>query len=250
MQIFFRLLAFASVLLSGSLRAQTFTKTLEKIDLAAHKESQFHPLRPAFFTDSLLKKQYIGIKVGANLSNFSGDASNTGNLVGLRASLCYGRRISRKITLETELAYSKQGAKQTGKLLKTGILLDSGQTFATKQNYLALPILLKYYPLKKAGLFLETGVRAAFLLNAQLQGRGGTYAKTAKDRIRIEKALKPFDFGILLGIGFSFYKNTEICFRYNPNFINYLNHKSLQAQKTGVYHNRLFQIALQLYAPF
>ncbi len=229
------------------IQAQTFDKTLNKIPLENRSQNQFKLFQPRFFADSLFSKNYYGFRVGANISNFVGDAEGTSALIGLRIGVLYGRRFNNRASVQLELAYSKQGAQQDEETLQTGVLLDSGLTIATKQNYLALPITFKYYPSQNTGLFLEAGARAAFLLKGELQGTGGQYDRTTDDRIDIADGLNSLDAGILLGVGFTFHKKVDFNLRYNFNFTNYIDEASSLTVDSGNYRNSLLQASIAFY---
>lgn len=228
-------------------QAQSFDNTLNKISIEKRKQKQFKLFQPSSLSDSVFKKNYFGFRVGANVSNFVGDVEGTSNLVGLRLGLQYGRRFTPQTSLQVELAYSRQGAQQSEENLRTGILLDSGLTIATKQNYIAIPITVKYYPSNNLGLFLEGGARVAFLVSGELQGRGGEYANATDDRIDIVDGLNGLDAGAILGLGYTFHKNVDFAIRYNFNFTNYIDEASNLTVDSGNYRNSLLQASIAFY---
>ncbi len=227
--------------------AQDFDATLRNVPMEQRKSTQFKLFQPSDLADSTLRKNYVGIRVGANVSNFVGDAAGTSGLVGFRVGILYGRRFNRRASAQIELAYSKQGAQQDESTLQTGILLDSGLTIASKYNYVALPISFKYYPSDNLGLFLEAGARAALLLNAELQGTGGAYASTEDDRIDIAERLNATDIGAFLGVGFSFHQNVDFALRYHYHFTNYIDNAHSLTESSGTFRNALIQATLGFY---
>ena len=245
MKYIFSAILFLSVLTGA--HAQDFGKTLEKIDLEQRETKSFQLFTPRNFTDSTLSKNYLGVKFGANLSNFTGDVAGTNGLVGLRIGLVYGRRLSSKTSLQAELAYSKQGAQQDAEQLQTGILFSSGQTISSKYNYLALPITVKHYPFKEHGVYLEGGIRFAYLLKAELQGTGGIYSSTSDDRIDVKSLLNQQDIGLVAGVGYSFFRNVDFSVRYNYNFTDYLDTSESLTADSGTFRNSLWQFSLGFY---
>src|SRR5579863_8147636 len=102
----------------------------------------------------------FGVKAGANISNVTGsDATGTSALVGFNAGAYLKIPLPHNLSIQPELVYSGQGFKQT----------SGGITTTQHLNYLNIPILLKY---SFAGVFIETGPQAGFLLNAKVSQLG------------------------------------------------------------------------------
>ncbi len=230
-----------------TLMAQRFDSTLNKVPAEQRQTAQFQLLRPKIFSDSTLRKNYVGVRVGTNVSNIVGDAVGTGSLVGLRIGALYGRRLTAKSALQIEFTYSKQGAQQKEPELRNGILLDSGLTIASKYNYVALPISYKQYLTQSTGLFLEAGARIALLLNAELQGTGGSYTFIPNGRIDLVERLNPLDVGAFLGLGFTFHQSVDFTLRYHYIFTNHIDLAHPMTQNTGVFRNALLQASLGFY---
>jgi opacity protein-like surface antigen len=80
-----------------------------------------------------------GAKLGLNISNFSGDVTDSKSLIGVQLGGFAEIGISDKFAIQPELLFSMQGAKSEYSEI------DFDEESKTKLNYLNVPVLAKYY---------------------------------------------------------------------------------------------------------
>ncbi len=188
-------------------------------------------------------------------------------MVGLLVGADMGFRINPNLHFQIGLAFSKQGAQQDADSIQTGllqnrftsetpftvdslpqpiILLDTGISVASKYNYLALPISLKFYPWENNGFFVEGGARLAYLLSAEVEGFRGEFNNNRKG-INITDQIERFDFGILIGAGYKFRERVSFNLRYSQSFSNNVNTSNEKNVSSGSFRNRIYQATLSYY---
>jgi len=99
----------------------------------------------------------LGIKAGVNFISFSdavGFDNNTGFVVGVFSTL----KFSDKIALQGDLLYSQQGAEVDFEDLDIGNEVDK-----LDLNYINVPVVLKYYVVKK--LNIQAGPQFGFVVD-------------------------------------------------------------------------------------
>lgn len=143
----------------------------------------------------------FGAKAGLNLASITGDEtdgieSRTAFHVGAVAEIS----ISDKFSVQPELLYSAQGAKDSF----DGIDVDA------KIDYLNLPIMAKYYVAE--GFSLELGPQVGFLLSAKAEGGG--------ESIDFKDETKGIDFGANFGVGYKLESGLNFGARYNLGLSN------------------------------
>ena len=143
----------------------------------------------------------FGAKAGLNLASITGDEtdgieSRTAFHVGAVAEIS----ISDKFSVQPELLYSAQGAKDSFE----GIDVDA------KIDYLNLPIMAKYYVAE--GFSLELGPQVGFLLSAKAEGGG--------ESIDFKDETKGIDFGANFGVGYKLESGLNFGARYNLGLSN------------------------------
>ena len=125
----------------------------------------------------------FGAKAGVNFASLTGD--DVDDLDG-RTSFHIGAvaeiSISEKFSVQPELIYSAQGAKES----------FEGEDFELNVDYLNIPVLAKYYVAK--GFSLEAGPQVGLLLSAKI--KAGGEEEDFKDEV------KGIDFGANLGLGY------------------------------------------------
>jgi hypothetical protein len=107
-----------------------------------------------------------------------------------------------KIAIQPELLFSAQGAKFESK--------DLNYATTTKMNYLILPIMVKYYPV--AGLFLEAGPQAGFLISANQDVKNRITNLTTSQNLK--EATKDFDMSANVGVGYDLFDKVVAQIRY------------------------------------
>jgi opacity protein-like surface antigen len=85
----------------------------------------------------------FGAKVGLNISNFSGDVTNSKSLIGTQLGGFAEISISDKFAVQPELLFSMQGGKS--EFSESGVDYSYSEEYKTKLNYLNIPVLAKYY---------------------------------------------------------------------------------------------------------
>ena len=143
----------------------------------------------------------FGAKTGLNLASITGDEtdgieSRTAFHVGAVAEIS----VSDKFSVQPELLYSAQGAKDSFE----GIDVDA------KIDYLNLPIMAKYYVAE--GFSLELGPQVGFLLSAKAEGGG--------ESIDFKDETKGIDFGANFGVGYKLESGLNFGARYNLGLSN------------------------------
>lgn len=141
-----------------------------------------------------IKKIDFGIKTGLNASVFS-SAMGFGSTSSFRSGFHVGgfarRKLTKSISMKTELYFSSQGEKDEYKEMPSGTTIGST---ITKINYINLPIMLQF----GNKLNFHAGMQVGFLLSAVEKGeyRGAPYYTNLKDET------KPIDYSYVLGIGY------------------------------------------------
>jgi hypothetical protein len=152
---------------------------------------------------STAQKINFGIKAGLNVSMLTGNAneimsSNNGFFAGTLLEF----KILGKIAIQPELLFSTQGAKFESK--------DLSFATTTKMNYIILPVMVKYYPV--AGLFVEAGPQAGFLISAKKDIDNRITNVTTSENLK--EATKDFDMSANVGIGYDLFDKVVVQVRY------------------------------------
>ena len=146
------------------------------------------------------KKATAGIKGGYNLSSVIIDgASQTTKLHGFHIGVYGESYIWKYFSVQPEIIYSQQGYKTTN---------EEG-TFTQKIEYVNIPLMVKFYPVKS--FFLEAGPQVGFSIShKETYDSEGLFGDTSEE-------LDPssFDWGINLGAGFKSDAGLSIGARYH-----------------------------------
>jgi hypothetical protein len=119
------------------------------------------------FSQSFLKRFEVGIKAGANYSNFTNASFPTDPLVGFHAGATVAFKITNNFLIQEEFLFSTQGAKIKGSEFDNQDL---------KLSYISVPILLKYRT--NSGFYIEAGAQAGMKAKEQVKGlSAGDFAK-------------------------------------------------------------------------
>jgi len=139
-----------------------------------------------------------GLKAGVNFANFSGsDAGDEKTLVSFYAGVMYNIMISDMFSIEPQLMYSGQGAKDEDDLK---LLL----------GYILFNPLFRYNT--QSGLFVGTGPQVGFLLSAKVKQSGNS--ADVKDQF------KGTDFAWAFAVGYDMPNGFGIYGRYNLGLSN------------------------------
>jgi hypothetical protein len=124
----------------------------------------------------------IGIKGGANISNFTGSSNvselKASTLVGFHAGVFLGLYVGDNFSIQPEVLFSTQGAK-----------IDNGTTKDDyKLTYINVPVMAKYR--FNGGFYIEAGPQIGFNVHSTVAGTSEDFAKST-------------DLAIAGGLGFS-----------------------------------------------
>lgn len=170
------------------------------------------------FTISFASQAQIGVKLGANLSNLSGDLQNEDfnqNKLGFVGGLSYNIPLSSDdfISVQPELLYSQKGFKYADyKFVQNG--MNYTREGKLNYNYLDLPILLK---INAGGFFFEGGPQVSYLLGIQdkTEVTGPTGIDTEASRKINKDGMAKLEIGYAAGLGYMTPFGFSIGLRYN-----------------------------------
>lgn len=173
----------------------------------------------------------IGPKVGLNLSEEHYGVKAIDDDIkfkpGLNAGLFGRYEMNHRFDIQMELLYSQQGYKATIYHLDfDGITLQDG--FKVRTHYLNIPLLLKYYPLKR--VYIEAGPQVGFCMNAKFISDDDEIGSITIDDY------KKTDFAVAGGVGFYLGYGVSFNARYIHGFIKTLPDTDFK--------NRVFQFSL------
>lgn len=138
-------------------------------------------------------------EVGINLSNVSGDVSNTDMKIGLKVGGVVNIPAGGGFYLQPGLFFHQKGFKTSSEML--GIKATSTTNF----NYLELPVNVLYrVDLGNAGgIFASAGMYAAYAVSGKVKGEvAGIEASEKVDFGSGADEMKPFDWGANFGLGY------------------------------------------------
>ena len=159
------------------------------------------------FLGSYAQKINFGIKAGLNMSMLTGNPDMImSSSTGFHAGGFVEFKALGKIAVQPELLFSAQGAKFKGKDISS--IEESTQ----KMDYVLVPIMLKYYVLSVAGLFVEAGPQVGFLVSAKDEVQDKlTNISTTED---IKDATKGLDTSVNFGVGYDILDTIVVQTRY------------------------------------
>lgn len=152
----------------------------------------------------------FGLKAGINFSKINDDIVDydfkTGFYVGGFANI----KFAEKFAFQPEILFSAQGAKKEDFEISTLIgtqIVTYNTEIDTKLYYINIPLMFKYYPLKK--LNLEAGPQIGFAIKNEITTKSeefGTESGEPNSNI---------DIGLNFGLEYNLYKGLGIGARYN-----------------------------------
>ena len=142
----------------------------------------------------------FGANVGVNFATITGDdtsdvKSKTSFHLGAVAEIS----ISDKFSVQPELLYSAQGAKEDG---------GDGEL---KLDYINIPVMAKFYVAE--GFSLEAGPQVGFLMSAKSEGGG--------ESVDMKDFTSGIDFGLNFGLGYKMESGLNFGARYNLGLSNF-----------------------------
>ncbi len=164
----------------------------------------------------------FGAKAGVNFASIGGDDvgdldGRTGFHVGVIAEIS----ISEKFSVQPELLYSAQGAKES----------FEGQEIKLNADYLNVPIMAKYYVAE--GFSIEAGPQIGFLMSAK--------AKVGSEEEDLKDSIKGTDFGINFGVGYKMDSGLNFGARYNLGLADINDGEDSGSSKL---HNNVIQVSV------
>ncbi len=160
-----------------------------------------------FLCSSLSAQQVdFGVKGGVNLATITGDGTdNLDFRAAGHAGIVFEIGFGEKLALQPEVLFSMQGAKEEATIL--------GQTFESRTNldYINVPILFKFYPVK--GFHVGLGPQFGFLLSAKskIDGQG------EED---LDELMNDVDIALALNLGFKTESGFGVFGRYNLGVVD------------------------------
>jgi hypothetical protein len=160
----------------------------------------------------------IGIKVGGNLANLTGDGtSNLSALLNFHAGFFMEIDLTKDVKIEPELLFSVYGFN----------LDNEGSSSNVRLNYVVLPVMAKYFVSEKFSF--DAGPQVGLLVTAK--NGTGSLADVKSD-------FYDRDFGVNTGFSYAITNKVSAVFRY------YFGLTDVTSANTKNY-NRALQIALQ-----
>ncbi|MCV9934169.1 PorT family protein [Flavobacterium sp. LS1R47] len=162
----------------------------------------------------------FGVKGGINLSTLTGDMEDASSKVGFQVGGFAEIKLSDKFSVQPELLYSTQGAKEKSNVFDADAMELVSADFTTKLAYINVPVMAKYYVAEKFSL--EAGPQIGFLVSAKgkMSGGGDSQEEDIKD------FYKSIDFGVNFGAGYDFTENLSAGVRYNLGLSNILENEA------------------------
>lgn len=135
----------------------------------------------------------LGVKLGMNVSSVNGNQDNLDSKTGFVLGATAEVSLTKHFSIQPELLYSQQGAKQRG-------------SFIYDLNYVSLPIMVKYYIAR--GFSVEAGPQFSFLVKDELISDSNNEASANTNA-------ENFDFSANLGLGYKLDNGIFFQTRYN-----------------------------------
>ena len=168
------------------------------------------------FTNIIAQNIKYGSKIGVNIANITGDATdNLNTKILLHAGAVAEIMISDEFSFQAELLYSAQGAKSD-----YSETLDE-VTFrytSVKLEYINVPLLAKFYVTE--GFSLEAGPLVGFLITADREFEKTDNGETETGEKDILDEIKGIDFGIDFGLAYKLDSGIFLAARYNLGLSN------------------------------
>jgi opacity protein-like surface antigen len=167
----------------------------------------------------------IGIRVGANLSNLSGDLKNESryeNKVGFHGGLTYGIGVIENFFyIQPELLYSMKGFKHQDTEVDIPGVGTVERDGKMNYSYLDLPVLAK---IKAGPIYFEGGPQASYLISVDNKIKDSLNGETVSSTTssRDIDGFKRFELGYAAGVGFATNSGINLGVRYNGSFTDFV----------------------------
>jgi len=167
----------------------------------------------AFMSVSAQETRF-GVKAGANLATFTGDADDAKSKVGFHVGGFAEIKLTDKFAIQPEILFSTQGAKSE----ESGF--GYSEEYKSNLSYLNIPVMAKYYVAEKFSL--EAGPQIGFLLSAKEKFDYSGEDGSESGEVDTKDFYKSIDFGVNFGAGYDFTENLSVGLRYNLGLSNIL----------------------------
>lgn len=153
----------------------------------------------AVVAGSVLAQVSGGLKVGANLSSFGGDAEGTSSKIGYHAGAYLNLAFSDKIALQPELLYNVLGSESKYSEV------DYTEKDTYSLSYVSIPVMFMYNINKMINI--QAGPQANILTSAKLDSSGEADGfKYEMNDVDVKDSFKSADFSINVGVGLNISK--------------------------------------------
>ncbi|MBA6152393.1 porin family protein [Gelidibacter maritimus] len=169
-----------------------------------------------FGLSTSIKAQNVdfGLKTGLNIANLTGGDVDKNNLYSFHIGGLAEFKLSDTFALQPELLYTRQGS-------------EVENSMKVKLDYLAIPVMAKYYLTDKFSL--EAGPQFSFLIDDKAEFDDSALPDAETDA-------SSFDFGLNIGLGYAITPNIFTQARYNYGITTVAENPDIK--------NSVFQISL------
>lgn len=152
----------------------------------------------------------FGPKAGVNFATISGD-DDAEMLTGFHVGAVAEIKFNEKFSIQPEVVYSAQGAKQSGSTTIAGI--TSSYEGKQKLDYINVPIMAKYYIVD--GFSVEAGPQVGFLAKAESEVDTNVAGVSRNTKTDNKDGFKSVDFGVNFGLAYDLPQGFFVNARYN-----------------------------------
>ncbi len=174
-------------------------------------------------TSSAVADRYLGM----------GQASEWENLRSLSPGLILDMPVSYQVSFQPELRYVQIGNRAT--YVMEGDL-PTGE-YDLIHQFIALPLIFKFFPMEHPRLFLSGGIEPAYMLSARLEGPTG-------EDIDVSDMLSPMNVSIIVGGGYEHPIGTHRIMISAQYFIGLIGLKDDAHPESINYKSREFRLSL------
>ena len=205
------------------------------------KKLLFTALAVVVFSTTNAQDTTFGAKAGLNLSTLDITDENIDSRTAFHLGVTAEIAISEKFSIQPELLYSSQGAKNEDSYEDFYV---SGTTNTTwKIDYILLPVMAKFYV--SEGLSLEAGPQIGFLASANadtdvtVRDNAAEVSVSNSSSTDVKDELKSIDFAFNLGLGYKLDNGLNFAARYNIGLSD-INDSESDAK----FKSRVFQLSV------
>lgn len=192
---------------------------------------QFFLIISFLLSNLLISQITYGVKGGVNMTNQTNIHTGSGSRIGInlgafaKIPLSYDNNL---YYFQPELLYSQQGEKNINDVYNS----------MYKADYINLPLLFKaYFSEQDTEVFGVIGPQVGLLVYDAVKTNDYGQQPTYK-----EDKYNPFDYGIVVGLGFSYLRKWEIDLRYFRGFADTIENSASEENKNAT-SNLYFSLA-------